>query len=381
MTDSRIPLLDLQAQYLGLKPEIDSAVARVLASGNFILGPEVAAFEEEFAAFVGTSYAVGVNSGTSALHLALLACGIGPGDEVITVPFTFVATIAAIEYTGAKPILIDVDPETLTMDPAWLEAAISPRTKAIVPVHIYGQTADMTTIMEIASRHGIPVIEDAAQAHGATHADRSAGSIGLAGCFSFYPGKNLGAAGDGGAVTTNDADLARKLRLLRDWGSATKYRHEIKGFNFRLDAIQAAILRVKLRALYDWTAARQSHARFYREAFSRVGIRTIAEREGDRHAYHIFAIRTSNREAIMHKLASEGIATGIHYPIPVHLQDAYPGLGGTGSFPVSEHACQEVLSLPIYPELSDDTLARIVELVTAASPVQYATPAMSAIGQ
>jgi dTDP-4-amino-4,6-dideoxygalactose transaminase len=378
MTESRIPLLDLQAQYQGLKPEIDAAVARVLASGNFILGPEVAAFEDEFASFVGTSYAVGVNSGTSALHLALLACGIGPGDEVITVPFTFVATIAAIEYTGAKPVLIDVDPETLTMDPAVLEAAISPRTKAIVPVHIYGQTADMTALLEIATRHGVPVIEDAAQAHGATHGNRSAGSMGLAGCFSFYPGKNLGAAGDGGAVTTNDADVARKLRLLRDWGSATKYRHEIKGFNFRLDAIQAAILRVKLRALHDWTAARQAHARFYREAFGRAGITTIGEREGDRHAYHIFAIRSHNREEVIRQLASEGIATGIHYPIPVHLQDAYPGLGGPGSFPVSEHASQEVLSLPIYPELSEDTLARIVDLVAAVSPVRNVASAMSA---
>jgi dTDP-4-amino-4,6-dideoxygalactose transaminase len=378
MTASHIPLLDLQAQYQGLKPEIDSAVARVLASGNFILGPEVAAFEEDFAAFVGTSYAVGVNSGTSALHLALLACGVGPGDEVITVPFTFVATIAAIEYTGAKPVLIDVDPETLTMDPAWLEAAISPRTKAIVPVHIYGQTADMGAILEIASQHGIAVIEDAAQAHGATFGGRSAGSMGLAGCFSFYPGKNLGAAGDGGAVTTNDADVARKLRLLRDWGSATKYRHEIKGFNFRLDAIQAAILTVKLGALSDWTAARQAHASYYHEAFQRAGIVTVAERKGDGHAYHIFAIRTSNREAIMRRLASEGIATGIHYPIPVHLQDAYPGLGAVGSFPASEQASEEVLSLPIYPELSDDTLARIVNLVAAVSPVRNAAAALIA---
>jgi dTDP-4-amino-4,6-dideoxygalactose transaminase len=378
MTESRIPLLDLQAQYSGLKTEIDAAVAGVLASGNFILGPEVAAFEEEFAAFAGTSHAVGVNSGTSALHLALLACGVGPGDEVITVPFTFVATIAAIEYTGARAVLIDVDPGTLTMDPAWLEAAISPRTKAIVPVHIYGQTADMTAILEIALRHGIPVIEDAAQAHGATHRGRSAGSMGLAGCFSFYPGKNLGAAGDGGAVTTNDAEMARKLRLLRDWGSATKYRHEIKGFNFRLDAIQAAILRVKLRALPDWTAARQAHARFYREAFRRLGITTIAERDCDGHAYHIFAIRTSSRETVMHKLASEGIATGIHYPIPVHLQDAYPGLGRPGSFPVSERACQEVLSLPIYPELTEGNLTRIVDLVATASALRDAATAMSA---
>lgn len=378
MTDSQIPLLDLKAQYLGLKPEIDAAVSRVLLSGNFILGAEVAAFEDKFAAFVGTSYAVGVNSGTSALHLALLACGIGRGDEVITVPFTFVATVAAIEYTGAKPVLVDVDPKTLTMDPVALEAAITPRTKAIVPVHIYGQPADMAAILDIAARRCIPVLEDAAQAHGATHQGRLAGSMGLAGCFSFYPGKNLGAAGDGGAVTTNDADVARKLRLLRDWGSSTKYRHEIKGFNFRLDAIQAAILTVKLRALSDWTVARQAHAHFYREAFSRAGITTIAERDGDGHAYHIFAIRTLNREAVARKLASEGVATGIHYPIPVHLQDAYPGLGGPGSFPVSEQASREVLSLPIYPELSEATLARIVDLVAEVSPARDAAEALSA---
>jgi dTDP-4-amino-4,6-dideoxygalactose transaminase len=259
-----------------------------------------------------------------------------------------------------------------------IAARLSPKTKAIIVTHLFGNPCNITDIMKLANARSIPVIEDAAQAIAATHRGRSAGSMGLAGCFSFYPGKNLGAAGDGGAVTTNDADVARKLRLLRDWGSATKYRHEIKGFNFRLDAIQAAILRVKLRALSDWTAARQAHARFYRDAFNRLGITTVAEREGDCHAYHIFAIRTSSREAVMRKLASEGIATGIHYPIPVHLQEAYPGLGGPGSFPISEQASEEVLSIPIYPELSEGMQGRIVDLVASVSPARNAASALSA---
>jgi len=360
-----IPLLDLKAQYQGLKPEIDAAVERVLESGSFILGPEVSAFEAEFAAYCGTNHAVGMNSGTSALHLALLAFGVGPGDEVITVPFTFVATVAAIEYCGARAVLVDVDPETLTMDPRGLEAAITGRTKAIVPVHIYGQPADMTSILEIAERHGIPVLEDACQAHGARHRGRIAGSMGLAGCFSFYPGKNLGAAGDGGAVTTNDPEIARTLRMLRDWGTETKYLHEMKGYNFRLDSIQAAILRVKLRALDGWTKARQEHARAYRRELTRAGVATVAEREGDSHAYHIFAIRTNRRQQVADALKANGVATGIHYPIPVHLQPAYQGLAEKGAFPVAEQAAEDVLSLPIYPELTPDQRQLIVGVVAA----------------
>ena len=255
-----IPFLDLKAQYASIKTEIDAAVLNVLASAQYVLGEEVASFEEEFAAYCGAKHAIAVNTGTSALHLSLLAAGIGPGDEVITVPFTFVATVSAICYVGARPVFVDVEPTTLTMDPAQVEAAITPRTKAIVPVHLYGQMADMDAIMAIAERHGIAVIEDACQAHGAEFNGRPAGSIGLSGCFSFYPGKNLGACGEGGIVVTSDDDQASKLRMLRDWGQERRYHHVLKGFNYRMDGIQGAVLRVKLRHLERWTEARRSHA-------------------------------------------------------------------------------------------------------------------------
>ncbi len=362
-----IPLLDLQAQYLSLKPDLDAAVGRVLESGHYVLGSEVAAFESEFAAYCDCRHAVGVNSGTSALHLALLACGVGPGDEVVTVPMTFVATAAAVLYTGAHPVLVDVEPHTLTMNPELLEAAITPRTRAILPVHLYGQPADMAPILEIAGRHGLPVIEDAAQAHGARYQGRAAGSIGLAGCFSFYPGKNLGAVGDGGALSTDDDQLARRLRMLRDWGTETKYRHELLGYNYRLDELQAAILRVKLRTLEAWTEARREHARCYRESLERSGVEVVGERPGDRHVYHILAVRSRSRSDLMATLAAEGVSTGIHYPVPVHLQHAYCSLGnGPGSFPVAERAANEVLSLPIYPELSAANRDRVVDLVIEA---------------
>src|SRR5437870_4164621 len=261
----RIPLLDLKAQYQSLKPALDDAVIRVLESGRYVLGPEVSAFESEFAAACGSRHAIGVNSGTSALHLSLLALGIGHGDEVLTVPFTFVATVAAIVYTGARPVLVDVDPRTLTLDPERLERAITPRTRAIMPVHIHGQPADMDPILEIAARHGVPVVEDAAQSHLAEYHGRRSGSDGVLGCFSFYPGKNLGAAGEGGAVTTDDDALAKKIRMLRDWGSERKYEHQLHGFNYRLEEIQAAILRVKLAELEAWTEARRGHAALYQQ--------------------------------------------------------------------------------------------------------------------
>lgn len=258
-----IPFLDLKAQYASLKSEIDAAVLGVLASAQYVLGEEVAQFEREFAAYCGTKHAIAVNTGTSALHLALLAAGVGPGDEVITVPFTFVATASAICYTGATPVFIDVEPVTLTMDPQQLEAAITPRTKAILPVHLYGQMADLDAIKAIADRHGIPLIEDACQAHGAELHGRRAGSIGVSGCFSFYPGKNLGACGEGGIVVTNDDEHASMIRMLRDWGQEQRYHHALKGFNYRMDGIQGAILRVKLRHLEDWTEARRAHAKRY----------------------------------------------------------------------------------------------------------------------
>ncbi|BCH35530.1 glutamine--scyllo-inositol aminotransferase [Mesorhizobium sp. L-8-10] len=359
-----IPFLDLKAQYAGIKEELDKAVLGVLASTQYVLGEEVAAFEREFADYCGAKHAIAVNTGTSALHLALLAAGIGPGDEVVTVPFTFVATVSAICYAGARPVFVDVDPITLTMDPAKLEAAVTPRTKAILPVHLYGQMADMDAIMAIAERHGVPVIEDACQAHGAEYFGQRAGGIGLSGCFSFYPGKNLGACGEGGIAVTNDDEQMKTIRMLRDWGQEQRYHHALKGFNYRMDGIQGAVLRVKLRHLENWTEARRRHARHYSDLLSgATRIRTPVEADGRRHVYHVYAIRTHDRDGLQKALAAEGIHTGLHYPIPVHLQEAHLDLGHKpGDFPISEAAAREVLSLPIYPEMT----ARQVEQVVAA---------------
>src|SRR6266852_1390618 len=273
----RIPLLDLKAQYHSIKPEIDAAIAGVLESGHFVLGTDVAAFEEEFAAYCGTTECIALNSGTSALHLALLAAGVGPGDEVITVPFTFIASVAAIGYVGARAVLVDIDPSLFTLDPEGIEKAITPRTKAILPVHLYGQTADMAPIVEVARRHGLVVIEDAAQAHGAKYGGRPAGNLGDIGCFRFYPGKNLGAYGEGGAVTTNNPEYARTIRMLRDWGMERKYHHDLKGFNYRLDEMQAAILRIKLANLEKWTEERRAHASHYVRMLERSEVVLPAE--------------------------------------------------------------------------------------------------------
>ncbi|MGE3910538.1 MAG: DegT/DnrJ/EryC1/StrS family aminotransferase [Chloroflexota bacterium] len=358
-----IPFVDLVAQYRAIKPEITAAIEDVLESGHFVLGPQVSAFEAEFAAYCQTEHAVGVNTGTSALHLALLAAGIGPNDEVITVPFTFVATAAAIQYADARPVFVDIDPATYTMDPSLIEAAITPRTRAILPVHLYGQPADMDPIMAIAGRHGLTVIEDAAQAHGAEYKGRRAGSIGDIGCFSFYPGKNLGAYGEGGAVTTTNPEYARTIRMLRDWGTEQKYHHQLKGYNFRLEEIQAAILRVKLRHLEGWTEARRALAARYDALLADSQVGTPHVMPSTRHVYHIYAVRTDRREMLQRALRADGIQTGIHYPIPVHLQEAYADLGYVaGDFPHSEQAAREVLSLPMYPELP----AEATELVAAA---------------
>ncbi|KAB8144415.1 DegT/DnrJ/EryC1/StrS family aminotransferase [Chloroflexia bacterium SDU3-3] len=347
-----IPFLDLKAQYLSIKAEIDAAIMGVIDRSEFILGSEVSAFEQAFAAYCQSDAAVGVSSGTSALHLALLALGIGPGDEVITTPFTFVATAAAILYTGATPVFVDIDPASFTIDPAQIEAAITPRTKALLPVHLYGQPADMAPILQIARRHGLPVVEDAAQAHGAEYQGRRVGSIGDIGCFSFYPGKNLGAYGEGGAVTTSNPELLRTVRMLRDWGAEQKYHHVLKGYNYRLDGIQGAVLGVKLRYIEDWTAARRAHAAYYTRALA-DSFRTPAEAAGRRHVYHVYAIRHAQRDALQQHLQRAQIATGIHYPIPVHLQPAYADLGyRAGDFPHAERAAAQVLSLPLYPELT-----------------------------
>jgi dTDP-4-amino-4,6-dideoxygalactose transaminase len=362
-----IPFVDLKAQYATIKDEIRQAIDDVLESQHFVLGPQVKAFEQEFAGYASSADAIGVNTGTSALHLALLAAGIGPGDEVITVPFTFVASVAAIVYTGARPVLVDVDPVSFTIDPGRIEAAITPRTRAILPVHLYGQPADMDPILDIARRHGLLVIEDAAQAHGAEYKGRRAGSMGDLGCFSFYPGKNLGAYGEGGAVTTNNPDFARTVRMLRDWGAETKYNHILKGYNFRLEEIQAAVLRVKLRHIEAWTEARRVHARRYSALL--VGASVVTPREMDyaRHVYHVYAIRSNHRGDLQQSLNAAGVQTGIHYPIPVHLLPAHADLGyRAGDFPCSERAATEVLSLPMYAELTEGQLQMVTDAVRLA---------------
>jgi len=367
MANIKVPYLDLKAQYQSIKPEIDAALARVLESCQFVLGPEVAAFEQEFAAYCGTAECIALNSGTSALHLALLAAGIGPGDEVITVPFTFVASVAAVVYTGARPVLVDIDPRLFNMDPFAIEAAITPRTKAILPVHLYGQPADMAPIMEIAKRHGLVVIEDAAQAHGAKYKGRPVGSIGDMACFSFYPGKNLGAYGEGGAVTTSNPDYARTIRMLRDWGQDRKYHHLLHGFNYRMEGFQGAILRVKLRHLERWTEARRSVVEQYNNLLADSGVETPTEMPWARHVYHVYTLRADERDGLQTALQAEGIQTGIHYPVPVHLQPAYADLGyGRGAFPRSEKAAEQVLSLPLYPELSSQAIAEVAAAVKKA---------------
>jgi dTDP-4-amino-4,6-dideoxygalactose transaminase len=368
MTKIQVPYLDLRAQYHSIKPEIDAAISTVLDSGQFILGEQVAAFEQEFAAYCGTAECIALNSGTSALHLALLAAGVGPGDEVITVPFTFVASVAAVIYTGARPVLIDIDPRSFTMDPAAIEAAITPRTKAILPVHLYGQTADMDPILEIARRHGLIVIEDAAQAHGAKHKGHSAGSIGDIGCFSFYPAKNLGAYGEGGAVTTSNPAYAQTIRRLRDWGTDRKYHHVVQGYNYRMEGFQGAILRVKLRHLEKWTEARRALAGKYDKLLAGCGLNLPAEMPDDRHVYHLYTLRADDRDSLQSTLLTEGIQTAIHYAVPAHLQPAYSNLGyGRGSFPNAEAAADQVLSLPLYPELSEENLIRVARSVQKAA--------------
>jgi dTDP-4-amino-4,6-dideoxygalactose transaminase len=362
-----IPFVDLKAQYLSIKDEIDDAVLKVLDSTQFILGKEVAAFEEEFAAYCDADYGIAVNTGTSALHLALLAAGIGPGDEVITVPFTFVATVAAIYYTGATPVFVDIDPVSYTINVAQIEKVITERTKAILPVHLYGQPADMEPILQIAHRYGLTVIEDAAQAHRAEYKGHRVGSIGDIGCFSFYPGKNLGAYGEGGIVVTNNPEYARTIRMLRDWGQERKYHHILKGYNYRMDGIQGAILRVKLRYLDKWTDARRAYAALYDQLLADAGVATPTVMPYSHHVYHVYAVRSQQRDVLQQKLHEQDIQTGIHYPIPVHLLPAYSDLGyQTGDFPVAELVANEELSLPLCAELSEAQIRTVSESVKKA---------------
>ena len=357
-----VPFVDLRVQYLSIKDEIDAAVLDLLDSTQFVLGSQVAAFEALFAPYTGSRHAMGVNSGTSALHLALLAAGVERGDEVITTPFTFIATASAIDYCGAIPVFVDIDPVSFTIDPALIEAAITPKTKAILPIHLYGQPADMDPIIEIAERHGLAVIEDAAQAHGAEYKGRRVGSIGRLGCFSFYPGKNLGAYGEGGAVTTSDDAMAKTVRTLRDWGAEQKYHHDLKGFNYRLEGVQGAVLRVKMAYIEGWTDARRAVALRYDKALGPAGIAVPASFDDRRHVYHVYAIRERRREELQAFLQEREISSGIHYPIPVHLQKAFAELGhAPGDFPLSEAATNEVLSLPMYPELPAEQQDKVIE--------------------
>ena len=359
-----IPFVDLAVQYEALAAEIQAAITDVMHHTDFILGRAVKLFEEEFAAYCGSQYAIALDSGTSALELALRAFDIGPGDEVITVSNTFIATTLAISYTGAHPVLVDCLPDTYNIDAAQIEPAITAHTKAIMPVHLYGQPADMDPIMDIARRRGLLVIEDACQAHGARYKGRRVGSIGHAAAFSFYPGKNLGAYGDGGAVTTNDARVADKIRMLRNYGQREKYHHLLQGYNRRLDTMQAAILRVKLRYLDEWNAARREHAEQYRRAL--VGLDVIAPQTSSfaEPIWHLYIVRVRDRDQLSAYLKERGIITGIHYPIPIHLQPAYRELGyQRGDFPRSEEYAEKILSLPMYAELTPDLIGQVVSAI------------------
>lgn len=361
-----VPFLDLKAQYATIKDEVDQAVLEVLASSAYALGPKVQDFETRFAQYCQTEQCAGVNSGTSALHLALLALGIGSGDEVITTPMTFVATAAAIDYAGARPVFVDIDPDSWNIDPAKIEEAITPQTKAIMPVHLHGLMVDMDPISEIASRHGLAVIEDAAQAHGAEYKGQRAGSVGDLACFSFYPGKNLGAYGEAGAVVSNADQLINTVKLQRDWGQEKKYHHTLKGFNYRMEGMQGAVLGVKLNYIEEWTEARRKSAKLYNERLSGK-LPTPVEPEGYRHVYHVYGVRVQDRAAVQEQLEKASIAYGIHYPIPVHLQPSFSALGyKQGDFPIAEQVGAEFLSLPMFPEMTEEQVENVCDVLLEA---------------
>ena len=368
----KVPFLDLKAHHAPLIDEFDHAIREVIESSAFAGGPFVKTFEEEFAAYCGSEYAIGVGNGTDALWLTLLAVGIEPGDEVITVPNTFFATVEAITYCGAKPVFVDVDESTFTMDPAELENSLTARTKAIIPVHLFGQPADMDPILEFARAHGLFVIEDAAQAHGAEYRGQKAGTLGDTGCFSFYPGKNLGAFGEAGAVVTNDVELREKIQVLRDHGQARKYCHTLVGWNCRMDGIQAAILSIKLRHLEEANLLRRKRALQYNQAFGGIeAIATPFEADYARHVYHVYAIRVQDRDEVRRYLEQKGIGCGVHYPIPIHLQEACRGLGYTeGALPIAEKLAEEFLSLPMFPELTEEQTEHVAKCVSETVGVE-----------
>jgi len=361
-----IPVSDTKRQYLSIKKEIDSAIQKTIDKGWFILGENVEAFEKEFAGYLGAKHAVGVGSGTEALHLALVAIGIKEGDEVITAPNTAVPTVSAISFANAKPVFVDIDPTSFNIDVTKIEKSITKRTKAIIPVHLYGQSADMGPVMKIARKHGIKVIEDACQAHGTEYKGRKVGTIGNIGCFSFYPSKNLGCYGDGGMCVTNDPRLSEKIWLLRNYGQKQRYYHSIKGFNSRLDELQAAVLRVKLKYLDKWNAKRRSIAIMYDDLLRDSDVQTPKEMPYSKHVYHLYVIKSRKRDALQEYLAKNDVNTLIHYPIPVHVQDAYLDLKlKKGSYPVSERNAKEILSLPMFPELTENEIMQIVSLIRA----------------
>jgi dTDP-4-amino-4,6-dideoxygalactose transaminase len=366
-----IPFFDLSRQYRHIQAEIDQAVARTLANGWYILGEELAAFERDFAAYCGIRYAVGVGSGTEALHLALRAAGVRSGDLVITVPNTAVPTVCAIVAANARPVFVDIDPRTYNLDPeklrAYLKAQRSPYlAKAVIPVHLYGQPADLQPILDLANEYGLTVIEDAAQAHGAEYQGRKAGSFGLAGCFSFYPTKNLGAYGDAGMVVTNDGAVAERVRMLRNYGEEAKYRNRTQGFNSRLDELQAAILRVKLKHLDEWVDARRRLAVLYNDLLAETPLVVPAEMAAARHSYHLYVVRSQRRDELQQYLQGNGIGTSIHYPLPIHFQNAYQHLDyATGDFPEAERASREILSLPLYPELAEEDVRQVASVLAS----------------
>jgi len=362
--DTPVPYLDLPAQMRAIRKEVDAAIARTLENCSFCLGPDVARFEEDFAKYIGAKYCIGFNSGTSALHVAMLLLNVGAGDEIITTPFTFVATSWAISYVGAKPVYVDIDEATFNLDPKLVEKAITPRTKAIMPVHLCGHPADLDSLLSTCRKHKLPLVEDAAQAHGAEYRGKIVGTFGEMSCFSFYPGKNLGAYGEGGGLVTNNSDYAARAKALRDHGSTKRYYHDEVGYNYRMEGIQGAVLGVKMKYLEKWTQGRRRVAHRYEQLLADTPLQLPREADYAESAWHLYVVRHPRRDDLKKHLEANGVGCGLHYPVPLHLQKCYAHLGyKEGDFPVAEKAARECLSLPIYPEMTEEQIQRVVEVV------------------